>query len=342
MSRPIPPSAAAQAAQAALATLGQLGLPADPPLFAVMYGFHLRRDAVLCAAVQALLDGGRKVTAGMLEDLHRGFLGGPDPVGLGVGLQDAANKLAGLVGRANSDASKFGTLLGQAEDGIERLDAGDLRRLTSGLLGLTRHLAGQTEEMTCRLAETERAISELRDQLGEMNRTALTDALTGVGNRRAFEGDLAGLVRPESAPASLILLDLDRFKQLNDRWGHPVGDAVLRFLGARLREALRPQDRAARYGGEEFALLLPHTGADVAKSVADRMRAALSGHDFIIRSTGERIGQVTLSAGIAEHQPGESSDSLVKRADAALYVAKEQGRDRVVIASAGAATSLAA
>jgi diguanylate cyclase len=342
MSRPILPATAEAAAQAALAALGALGLPPDPPLFAVMYAHHLKRDAVLSAAVQALLDGGKPVTAGLLEDLHRGFFGGPDPVGLGVGLEDAATRLAGLVGHASSHATRFCALLGEAESGIARLDEEDLRRLTSGLLGLTRHLAGQTQDMTGRLEETERAIAELRTQLGEMNRAALTDALTGVGNRRAFEGDLASLLRPESAPASLVLLDLDRFKQLNDRWGHPVGDAVLRFLGARLREALRPQDRAARYGGEEFALLLPQTTAEVAKSVADRIRAALSGHDFIIRSTGERIGLVTVSAGIAEHRGGESSESLVKRADAALYAAKEQGRDRALIAPAAEAASLAA
>ncbi len=292
--------------------------------------------------MQALLDGGRKVTAGMLEDLHRGFFAGPDPVGLGTGLEDAATRLAGLVGRASTHANNFGALLGEAQTGMERLEAEDLRRLTSGLLGLTRHLAGQAQEMTHRLEETERAVAELRTQLSDMNRTALTDSLTGVGNRRAFEGDLAGLVRPESAPATLILLDLDRFKQLNDRWGHPVGDAVLRFLGARLREALRPQDRAARYGGEEFALLLPQTTADVAKLVADRVRAALSGHDFIIRSTGQRIGVVTLSAGVAEHRPGESSESLVSRADAALYAAKEQGRDRAVVAPPPEKPALAA
>jgi len=161
---------------------------------------------------------------------------------------------------------------------------------------------------------------------------ARTDPLTGLSNRRRFYelSDLAlAMSRRSGKSLSLVLLDLDRFKLINDTYGHAAGDAVLQRLAELLRHALRRQDVAARWGGEEFILLLPDTDCSGARHVAETIRrqtAALS----IASGAGEVA--VTVSAGVAEHDPAANLDATIERADNALYRAKLSGRNQVEVA----------
>jgi diguanylate cyclase (GGDEF)-like protein len=167
--------------------------------------------------------------------------------------------------------------------------------------------------------------------LREAEAAATKDFLTGVLNRRAMEE----LVHQESSrstrygtAASVIVLDIDRFKDVNDTFGHPVGDAVLRAVVERLAEELRDADVIARWGGEEFLVLLPETCEDEANRVAERMRARVADEPFAT------VGTVTISLGVATTVPGEAADVVVARADAACLLAKRHGRDRVEVAGA--------
>ena len=150
--------------------------------------------------------------------------------------------------------------------------------------------------------------------------------MTRLANRRAFQAAVAGLLRrrrDEDAVFSLLLLDLDRFKAFNDRFGHVAGDKSLRLAGHLLEAALRPGDVAARYGGEEFAVLLPGIDADRALLVAERIR-----RDFHAAEWPDQ--PITISIGVAQARAGDEEEGLVARADQALYAAKAAGRDRVV------------
>jgi diguanylate cyclase (GGDEF)-like protein len=156
------------------------------------------------------------------------------------------------------------------------------------------------------------------------------DPLTGLANRRAFDEELAREVARAArtgAPLAVVVLDVDRFKAVNDGHGHPAGDGVLREVATRAGAALRRGDLAARIGGEEFALLLP--GADLAGAVelAGRVRAAVAARPI---PAGAAALAVTVSLGCAALAPGEAPEALVARADARLYEAKRAGRDRVV------------
>ena len=171
-----------------------------------------------------------------------------------------------------------------------------------------------------------------RDEVRVLHDESHTDALTGLPNRRAFDEAIAVLGqgrRGHDHGGSLLLLDLDRFKDYNDRFGHQAGDAVLRQVGALLRHAVRPSDLPARYGGEEFAVLLPEAGIEEAMQVAERIVRAF-------RAVAWPGRAVTISVGAAALAGSESADALVGRADAALYAAKAAGRDRVVQAAAPA------
>ena len=153
------------------------------------------------------------------------------------------------------------------------------------------------------------------------------DALTGVWNRRAILTALSGMVsaaRRHGRPLSIAVLDLDRFKEINDTYGHARGDAVLVAAARVLRERLRVEDLLGRIGGEEFAVLLPDTDADAAARVGEKLRAEIAG--------APAPAPITVSVGVATWD-GETAEELLQRADAALYAAKDAGRDRVVAAT---------
>jgi diguanylate cyclase (GGDEF)-like protein len=163
----------------------------------------------------------------------------------------------------------------------------------------------------------------------QMQQQALTDGLTGCFNRRSFELQLERdmhLATRMRQSVSLILLDIDNFKRVNDTYGHEVGDVALRVLAENLREELRGVDTAARYGGEEFAVILPQAGVDGAVVVAERLRARIEQMDV------PGVGHITASFGIASFPLHASSrDGLVTTADRALYDAKHMGRNRVCV-----------
>ena len=186
------------------------------------------------------------------------------------------------------------------------------------------------DELAVRLEIAGRILA-VHDQLARQNarlaELASTDELTGVKNRRRFREDLDLLFAQadrQRSPLSLILLDIDHFKQYNDAFGHPAGDRVLRQVGATLRSSLRGHDVVARYGGEEFVVLLPATDPEGAMEAAERLRAAIAGHDWPNRP-------VTASFGVATSGPDTlDADMLVDHADRALYFSKKAGRDRTI------------
>lgn len=172
-------------------------------------------------------------------------------------------------------------------------------------------------------------ISEQVAEEERLRRLSDSDALTGLANRRKLLKRLdeeISLSNRHATPLSLLMLDLDHFKRINDTWGHLEGDEVLKRLADCCRSLLREEDLLARLGGEEFALVLPLTSEANARQLAERLRRAIAEHDF----GSLRPGQVTASIGIAEHRVGESRDQLLARADAGLYQAKDRGRNRVV------------
>ncbi|NTY35365.1 MULTISPECIES: GGDEF domain-containing protein [Burkholderia cepacia complex] len=194
------------------------------------------------------------------------------------------------------------------------------------------------EELFARLREamarTERALQELQRTNEKLEYMAATDPLTGAANRRRFiervEVEIAR-ARRNGAPFSLLALDLDHFKVINDSYGHQTGDQVLQRFVKKCLDAIRPYDGVARVGGEEFMVLLPQAALDTARLVGERIRAAIAGTPF---ETGDgKPIEVTVSVGISEYgRDGETIDAILRKADERLYQAKHQGRNCVIAA----------
>jgi two-component system cell cycle response regulator len=218
-------------------------------------------------------------------------------------------------------------------------EAEDNARLLRGLeIGINDYLLRPVDrnEMLARVRtqiRKRRYGARLRDNVQLSMEMAITDALTGLYNRRYMETHLTMLVDQAAARGkalSLLLLDIDHFKAINDTYGHDVGDDVLREFATRLRKTTRGIDLACRYGGEEFVIVMPETDIAVAAAVAERIRRRIANEPFSIREGAAAI-EVTLSIGLAAlGSPGDAAGPLLKRADQALYRAKRDGRNRVV------------
>ena len=214
----------------------------------------------------------------------------------------------------------------------------DLHRLAKGLdLGANDYLIRPVDrnELLARTTTQVRR-KRLQDRLQESYRRslslALTDPLTGLYNRRYLDAhldELIGRVRKDGINAAVLLFDIDHFKQVNDSYGHPAGDDVLRELGARTAGSVRTVDLVARLGGEEFVVVMPETDLAIAAAVGERLRTAVAREPFTITSTGQRLF-ITISVGVAAAERVDDRDGLLKRADEVLYLAKSSGRNRVV------------
>jgi diguanylate cyclase (GGDEF)-like protein len=229
-------------------------------------------------------------------------------------VRGAGDTMVSLTGSIYRDADRILVVAGY--------DMNEFETLAQSLLDLNNRVNVAYRE----LARTNRKL-EISEQ--EVRQLSLTDALTGLGNRRRLDEALVMEVDRSAryqAALSLIILDIDHFKRVNDTWGHETGDRILKETGGLLRNMARRTDIATRMGGEELVVLLPETDLEAALLCAERFRAALENRDWGLPAP------VTSSFGVACLQPGESGASLLARADAALYAAKQAGRNRVAAA----------
>ena len=198
-----------------------------------------------------------------------------------------------------------------------------------------RHEESKTliESLQDRVSSMEVQTEQLKEQVRKKQEEASRDALTGVANRLAYneriETEIARYKRYQS-PLTLMVWDVDKFKSINDTYGHAAGDKVLKVIAKLLSSNIRETDFIARYGGEEFVILMPETEIKSAEPVAEKLRATIESSEFHFR--GKRV-VITASCGIAEIKHNETEEQFFQRADEALYKAKESGRNRYITAS---------
>ena len=179
------------------------------------------------------------------------------------------------------------------------------------------------------LTDAEKEIAELKQHLEKSRAEAYHDALTGILNRRAFDEELRHLLE-QGNPFCLIILDVDRFKKINDEFGHLFGDQVLKAIARRVEDGCKPPYQGFRIGGEEIAVLLPGTTMAVARQFAESLRRAVEKLIVMDRKTGQRFNSVTASFGVTAYQSGDGYAEIMRRADDQLYHAKDLGRNRVM------------
>lgn len=252
-------------------------------------------------------------------------------------MQSAIVELASMVSSAKSATSEYGENLSGASEQITQANSlEDLGRIVTSIVADTKKMVEKNQELEVQLVNSSKQVTELRNNLDTVKKEAMTDGLTGLLNRKAFDKQMLESVaecEKTQTPMVLMLLDIDFFKKFNDTYGHQVGDQVLRLVARTLTDNVKGRDFAARYGGEEFAIILPDTPISAGLRVAEVLRKSVESKEVINKASNENMGRITLSIGIAEHMAGEDIAALIERADKALYEAKRAGRNRVIEAA---------
>ncbi len=325
-------------AREAIDLMAEHGVMPTPANYAVYTSFVTDEVPKLCDAIQARLDSGEHIEQSLLDDLYEEHFALKR-------VQDAVIETGGAMSRelgavmksledAQTDTAAYGDALAGASGVLEaqRADEGGVRRMIEGLVSATARMQRRSRELEKRLAQTSSEVELLRDKLEKVREEAMTDALTGVANRKRFDESLRRARRvaeTKGEPFSLVLCDIDHFKRFNDTWGHQTGDQIIRFVSACLSRFSAEHHVVARYGGEEFGVVMPNTKIEDALEIAEKIRQTVESKRLLRKSTSEDLGHITVSFGVSQHRSGESVEALIERCDMHLYASKAAGRNRV-------------
>ena len=260
----------------------------------------------------------------------------------GNALSKELDTVSRAIESARESSEAYGEHLASASQALDGSAAPAVKAAVEGLASATQRIQRENETLEHRLADTTAEVTRLRKHLERVRREAMTDGLTDLPNRRAFDEALESIAEAADASGhslSLAVIDIDHFKAFNDTWGHQTGDQVLRYVASVIGRVGDGPWLAARIGGEEFAVILP--GADMRAGLAalEQVRQSVCSRVLKRRSTDEDLGAVTVSVGLAERARGEPPASLIERADAALYASKRGGRNRTTAVPAAVAAA---
>lgn len=308
-----------------------------PISYAIWYEYVAERNAALKAAIDDYLTNGRvldeKATCEIFQK-HIVDLNVQAAQRLSEGYEKAMADMSSSAAQAGDQAGQFGGALERFCTDRVSSDTGIDQGIDT-ILGLAREMQNSVISLVGRLDESRREIEELRQEVMRARDEALTDGLTGLINRRGFDKTIAACLdasRTSECPPSLLMADIDHFKQVNDTYGHLFGDRVIKAVAQILTNNVKGKDTAARYGGEEFVVLLPDTPVDGALQLAENIRSIVERCRIKRINDNGAVGSIRISLGVTSFKPGESAADFVARADAAMYVSKKEGRNRVTLA----------
>ncbi len=317
------------------ALLAATGLPPETQVFDLLMRHAEGDDLVLSAAVEAALAAGLDLAGvTVLRRAHCGDLPPGEVAALVEAAHDQAEALTARLTLGASEAARYGEQIaaGGAELRGPAPDAAALALLIERLGAATATMVESNARLQSELAVAAAETGKLQGKLKTAEMAAVTDPLTGVLNRRGALKRLAAAqaaAREAASALSIAMVDIDHFKRVNDRFGHAMGDEVLRYVADHLSHAVGSGGTVGRLGGEEFVVVLPGQAIGAATAVIDQARAALAARIIRRSDDGTSMGRVSFSAGTAQDRD-DTPDELIARADGAMYDAKRMGRDRVV------------
>lgn len=301
-----------------------------PPSYAIWYQHVSGVNEPLSEALRARLAAG-PLNDEDVEELHDEYIRDRHAVRLARTLSDLILKVVHTARSAGADIARFRESLEERNVQLqEPMEQMAVRAVVAGLIGDTQKMHALTAELSEALAADLNQVETLQRRLKEAEQAAFVDSLTGLLNRRGFERQVEALLAQAGTLRgyALLFVDVDHFKRVNDSYGHVLGDKVLKAIAEVLKATVKGQDIAARFGGEEFAVLLPMTPVEGARAVAEKIRLAVA-QRRIRQQDGATFGGVTVSVGVCEAQEHDSLTLLLDRADKAMYLAKQQGRNNV-------------
>ena len=326
-------------AEIALGQIKALRQPATPRNYEVWYAYATGYHPSLNQKINELLHQQNGVlTDADLDQVYQDYL---SPTRLSDRIDTVGSQVKGeieqvmaMIDAAAGSANSYTESLADMSEKLgNSKDREGLRAIVEGLVQTAKEMEVSNQKLEERLNASKQEIDALQENLEAVRTESLTDPLTQLANRKFFDTSLEHAIadaRAKNEPLSLMMTDIDHFKNFNDSFGHLTGDQVLRLVAMSVKQNVKGQDIAARYGGEEFAIVLPNTVLRSAITVADHIRRAVMTKELMKRSTGEHLGRVTISIGVATLHKGDTVQTLIERTDTCLYAAKRHGRNRVM------------
>jgi diguanylate cyclase len=325
-------------AEIALGQIRALLQPASPRNYEIWYNYATGYNPALNRAINEILQQKGALGDADLEQIYDTHINtariGDRIDSVGSRVLDEIKQVLAMIDDAAGSATSYSESLADASATLAGAnDGATLRVVIERLMLGAKEMELNNKKLEASLSTSKQEIEQLQQNLAAVRIESLTDPLTGLSNRKFFDAALAKAIseaRDKGEPLSLMMADVDHFKLFNDKFGHQTGDQVLRLVAVSMKQTVKGRDIAARYGGEEFVIALPNTMLTSAIALAEEVRRAVMAKELMKRTSGERLGRVTVSLGIATLRSDDSAQSLIERADNCLYAAKGNGRNRVM------------
>ena len=327
-------------AEQAFGRIFQENLPPAPDIYELWYVYYAGISPEVSRAIDILVSNSQKITEDRCRDLHARFISESRNAEMiknaGDQINDTIRSVSGVVKDVHDATASYSGSLNTVNERMRKVTSPDeIQAIVKDVMADTHEMLERNQLLERELDKSSELMQDLQRDLEQVRKEAMTDGLTGLANRKSFDAAISRVTEEANenqTPYTLLMVDIDHFKNFNDNFGHQIGDQVLRLVARTLIEGVKGRDIAARYGGEEFGIILPETTLSAGVSVGNALRKAIATKDVINRSSGEKLGRITMSVGVAEYSPGEDVNDLIERADAALYTAKHNGRNQVAAA----------
>ncbi len=321
----------------ALPEMSSRKIPTTPENYAVWYEYATGSNLELREAVKRLDRLDTLYDDEVNAELYQTFIESQSEASqinkLKTSIRKLIDELLSTVSDQGDGLLDFSNSLNTFSEKVDTLsNTGDIKELIKGLIIETQKQEQSTRALKASLTEMACEIRDMRSDLLRISEEVNTDDLTKLANRRMFDRELQAAISDShrnGGVLSVVLLDIDYFKQFNDQYGHVIGDKVLRYVSSTLEDSVRGRDLVARIGGEEFGVILPDTAYQGALAVADNLRSRIAAQKLTDGKAKIRIGSITVSAGVSSIKPNDSMEDIYRRADQCLYLSKHQGRNTV-------------
>lgn len=320
-----------------LPEMNKRNIATTPNNYAIWYEYVIGDNPELSEAIKDLDAKNTTYTTDILQSLYEKYIADAHEAAVNSLSNSVKEIIHNFLNKANKEGqglTNYAQTLSSFSEKMENMnDIGDIKELISHLLDETKKRESATQSMQTSLESMALEMKKLRAEVSKLNSEATTDSLTKVNNRRAFDMEIENFISASKAdkkPLCLLLLDLDDFKRFNDKFGHTIGDKILRFVATLLKNNIKGCDSVSRFAGEQFSILLPETTYQGAHIVAENIRERLSKQTLSDSAEKIELGTVTASIGVAQYAYGESAEQLIRKADKYMHEAKRSGKNKVM------------